>query len=191
MYITPYAFDDGVRIDFRSPDQDLLQPIEAFKAAGGKAQICLVDGWHTYATSTRDLNRMFTIIPDGGVIVVHDCLPPSRESASPRFRRGEWCGVSYKAYLDFVFQKPNLDYCTVDCDYGCGIVIKGRSISDLLVENALASDIPARPSADLIARCLANTTDFDAAYDLYAENKTELTRLISADSFARMFAPKP
>ncbi len=189
MYITPYVFNDGAKIDFRSPDEDLFTPIEAFRAAGGKAQICLVDGWHTYATTTRDLNRMFGIIPDGGVLVVHDCLPPSRESATPRHRRGEWCGVAYKAYLDFVFQRANTDYFTVDCDYGCGIIVKNRKISDLLVDGASASAIPARPTADLIARSLENKTDFDAAYDLFDQNKTEMMRMISAETFHDLFGP--
>ena len=48
--------------------------------------------------------------------------------ASPTPIGGEWCGVSYKAFLDFVLSRNDLDYCTVDIDYGCGVIFKQRLI---------------------------------------------------------------
>ena len=38
-----------------------------------------------------------------------------------------WCGVTYKAFLDFVL-KRGLNYLTVDTDYGCGIITKAEGI---------------------------------------------------------------
>ena len=110
MYLTPFVFDDGMKIDFRSPDEDISGVMEDFRQSGRRVDISLVDGWHTYRTAYRDLVQMFDLLNDGGILVVHDCLPLSREVAAPRFRLGEWCGTSYKAFLDFVLQTPSLDY---------------------------------------------------------------------------------
>ena len=57
-------------------------------------------------------------------MIVHDCRPPNGEVAVPDPLPGEWCGTTYKAYLDFVLERPDLDYVTVDTDYGCGVVTK-------------------------------------------------------------------
>ena len=46
--------------------------------------------------------------------------------ASPSPIAGEWCGVSYKAFLDFVLDRNDLDYCTVDIDYGCGVIFQAQ-----------------------------------------------------------------
>lgn len=57
-------------------------------------------------------------------MVVHDCSPPDEALTSPDFVPGEWCGVTYRAYLDFVLARRDLRYLTVDTDYGCGVVRK-------------------------------------------------------------------
>lgn len=158
--------------------------------------ICLVDGWHTYSTAIRDLREIYQILPDGGVMIVHDCLPPGHETASPKFKIGEWCGVSYKAYIDFVFLNDNLDYCTVDCDYGCGIIFKNRKIQELLAtansdsemqNNRRLSLIPVPPNDTLVKEWLSTDDDFDAAFDVFAEKKVELLRLISPQDFEDIF----
>jgi hypothetical protein len=64
----------------------------------------------------------------GGVLVVHDCSPMTESIASPTFAHGKWCGVSYRSYLDFVLTRDDLGYCTVDIDFGCGIIFKNRTI---------------------------------------------------------------
>ena len=48
--------------------------------------------------------------------------------ASPVWRPGSWCGVAYKALFDFVLARNDFDYRTVNVDYGCGIIVKDRTI---------------------------------------------------------------
>lgn len=93
MYLSPLSFQDGMSIDFRSPDEDISDAVAAVQASDIKVDICLVDGWHRYSTAIRDLREANAILTEGGVLVVHDCLPPRRDVASPKFRKGEWCGV--------------------------------------------------------------------------------------------------
>jgi hypothetical protein len=57
--------------------------------------------------------------------VVHDCRPPREEIAGPEYIPGEWCGVTYKAYVDLVVA-GNLSYLTVDTDCGCGVIFPGK-----------------------------------------------------------------
>ncbi len=190
LYIAPAVFDDGVKIDFRSPDEDISSVIAEYVAAGGQPRICLVDGWHTYAAAFRDLRTLFDLIPHGGVLVVHDCLPPFREAASPVFRKGAWCGVNYKAFLDFVLQTPGLDYFTIDSDYGCGVIFKGLTLGNVLPKGQAAALLPAHPARDLVWQWAETRSDFDAAFDLFEQRKHELLRLISNETFAKMFGPK-
>ncbi len=187
MYVTPFMFDDGLPIDFRSPDEDLTGVMQDFRHSGRKVDISLVDGWHTYRTAYRDLVQMFDLLNDGGILVVHDCLPLTREGASPAFHLGEWWGESYRAFLDFVLQNPSLDYVTIDCDHGCGVIIKNRDLGAVLGPDAGSDWLPARPSADLLDRWNVATADADLAYTLFEDHRSALLRLIPADRFMALF----
>src|SRR5262245_42066400 len=128
MYNCPMNFDDGLPIDFRIVDFDITHAIDQLKTSANQTDIFLVDSWHTYECTFRDLTSAYDLLADGGVLVVHDCLPPNESLASPEPKPGEWCGLSYKAFLDFVLSRVSLDYCTIDVDYGCGIIVKNRKI---------------------------------------------------------------
>jgi len=188
MYLTPFVFDDGLQIDFRSPDEDISGIVEDFRQSGRGVDISLVDGWHTYRTAYRDLVQFFDLLNDGGVLVVHDCLPPSREGAAPRFRQGEWWGLSYKAFLDFVLQTPSLDYFTIDCDHGCGVIVKNRSFGSVMGPDAPSDWLPAWPAKNLVTRWRDVTTNDDLAYDLFEAQRSQLLRLVPADRFMALFS---
>jgi hypothetical protein len=125
-YLTPGEHTDGLGTDYRSPDRDIGACLAQLAADGFAFDIALVDPWHEYETSWRDLNEAFRLLPEGGSLVVHDCLPPRAEIVAPYYREGlpEWCGVTYQAYVDFVHGRNDLVFYTVDCDYGCGVIRK-------------------------------------------------------------------
>jgi Methyltransferase domain len=124
LYNSPPDFSDGYPIDYSSQTLEISGPLAAIAAEGRRFDIMLVDPYHTYKTSRRDLEASWTLLERGGAMVVHDCLPPSENIAQPDFTPGPWCGVTYKAYLDFVLAHPGVRYAAVDTDYGCGIVRK-------------------------------------------------------------------
>jgi hypothetical protein len=124
MYQCPSEHSDGMPIDFRSADLDIAECLREVQMRGCSYDIVLVDSWHEYATSRRDLIEALGLIAEGGTVVVHDCLADRERTAQPTFTPGDWRGVTYKAYLDFVLAQSTVDYRTVDIDCGCGIIRK-------------------------------------------------------------------
>jgi len=130
MYRCPDDFDDGLPVDYRSGTDDIGECLNGIAAADRPFDIALVDSWHEYAPSWRDLQEGFRLIRPGGTLVVHDCLPPRPAIAGPVPIPGEWCGVSYQAYIDFVHSRNDLTFYTVDCDYGCGVIRKKPHVTE-------------------------------------------------------------
>jgi hypothetical protein len=118
MYRCPDDFDDGLPIDYRSSNFDIGECLKKISEEGRRFDIMLVDSWHEFETSWRDLVEGFWLIRSDGALVVHDCLPPRPEVAVPKYIPGEWCGVSYQAYVDFISERNDLAVYTVDTDYG-------------------------------------------------------------------------
>src|ERR1043166_10070511 len=66
------SFDDGLDINFRSPDARTAVLVETIQAFGLRYDIILVDSFHTYALSLRDLTDALSVLTPRGAIVVHD-----------------------------------------------------------------------------------------------------------------------
>ena len=118
---------DGLPVTYSSPTENIEAALDAIADSAVAYDIILVDGHHTYNCASRDMAQAFRLLAPGGSMVVHDCYPTSPEVATPEYHQGEWCGVSYKAYLDFVLGNSSLNYLTIDTDYGCGIILKPRN----------------------------------------------------------------
>ncbi len=188
MYRCPGGLRDGIPIDYRSPDLDIAEALGAIKREHLTFDIALIDPFHEYGTSWRDLDEGFKLIGPGGALVVHDCLPPRRELVSPTYTEGDWCGVTYAAYIDFVSEHDDLDFYTVDTDYGCGVIKKRGGPSGRL------GDTIARPwpralgraeveKRDLLAAWRATANDGEARFDFFQQHQTALLKLISVDAF--------
>jgi hypothetical protein len=128
VYQCAPGYCDGQPIDFSTRGLDSTECIRAIRAQNLLYDIILVDPWHAYATSFRDLNDAMTLLSEHGTVVVHDCRPPSKDHIKMPFVEGfEWSGVTYRAFLDFVVQR-SLDYRLIDIDFGCGVI---RTRTDL------------------------------------------------------------
>ena len=184
MYNCPVVFEDGATIDFRSESLEIRQCLAEMRDAGQFYDIILVDPFHEYDTSYRDLREAFSLIDEGGMLVVHDCLPPNASFASPKFVPGDWCGVTYKAYLDFVRARNDLDYFTIDIDYGCGVIRKLDRLSRWR-KWAQSMNPDARRPADrqLWQQWRDIGNDFERAYGYFDEHKKRLLKLISPEEF--------
>jgi len=122
MYRCAPGYSDGQPIDFSTAGLDTSDCIRAMRARNLLYDVILVDPWHEYATSFRDLNDAMTLLAEHGTVMVHDCRPPSEDHIKMPFVEGfQWSGVTYRAFLDFVVQR-SLEYRTVDIDFGCGII---------------------------------------------------------------------
>jgi hypothetical protein len=171
MYRIPPGFDDQLDINFRSFDARTADLVETIHAFGFRYDIVLVDSFHYYDLSFRDLADAFNVLTPRGSIVVHDCLPTSEELASPDYVPGGWCGVSFIAYIDFVTSGRPLTYTTVDTDYGCGVIRKSDSEEQL--------------PQDLMEGWNSVRHDAKAAYRFMSENKHQLLHLVSVDEFKK------
>jgi hypothetical protein len=182
MYRCPPGHSDGMNIDFRSPDLDTSKCLREIEQKGLSYDVILVDPFHEYETSRRDIETALRLLAPGGTIVVHDCLPPDETIASPTMREGSWCGVTYKAYVDLVTAREDLLYYTVDTDFGCGIIRHrpGSSTSD--------APFPPGPSSEIIRAWQALGHDFPSVFQFFQQHHRSLLRLISVADFFRIEA---
>lgn len=123
---------DSAPVDYRSDSLDIAQCIAEIERIRLRYDIVLVDAYHDYPCSARDLDFAFRVVNEGGAIVVHDCLPPNGgDIIAPTFVAGGWCGVTFISYVDFLM-KESPRFVTVDSDYGCGVIMKNASSDDSL-----------------------------------------------------------
>jgi hypothetical protein len=116
--------DDGNVYSFRTPAPSSKDLIETLVADGRKYDLVFVDAYHTESCSAEDLAGAFSLIEPGGWVVVHDCSPTNPDVVAPSFTSGEWCGLTYATFIDFIIGRTDLRFFTVDCDYGCGAIQK-------------------------------------------------------------------
>lgn len=173
LYRCPDSFDDGLKIDFRAPGPDTEACIAAIKALGLTYDVVLVDSYHEYAASYRDIEDALGLIAPNGTVVIHDCLPPlgDEDVVSPTFVHGAWCGVTFMAYADFVTCTAGIDYTTVETDFGCGIVQKSAKAHG-----------PSAPAA-LLPSWARLGDDPRAALRFVHDNKGVLLRTASVANF--------
>ena len=90
--------------------------------------VVLIDGLHTEAQVTRDIDNAHRCLARGGAIVVHDCLPPDawHQREPEAFSPGEnWNGTVWKAVLR-EFNRTTHRCAIVDTDWGCGVIDAAR-----------------------------------------------------------------
>ena len=90
-----------------------------------------IDGLHTYKQVRKDINHSLKYLADGGIILLHDCLPNNfYEQATPRCQ-WNWNGDVWKAIIECRNNK-DLDVYTCYADFGIGVIFK-RPNKNLLV----------------------------------------------------------
>lgn len=184
MYRCPAEFDDGMPIDFRSSNLDIDECVKAVQARGLQYDVILVDPFHEYAPSARDLREAVNLLNPSGTIIVHDCFPRDGTIAGPEYIAGAWCGVTYKAYLDFVLAGKGLIFCTVDTDYGCGVIRQNVSLSTFqrIARRALRM-ITRDDRGDVVRQWMGAGKDYDAAFNLLQAHSRPLLNLVTVDEF--------
>ena len=188
MYRCPDDFTDGMDIEYRSAGLDIAECLERMRHGNLRYDIILVDPWHDYDTSLRDLREAFELIPTGGTLVVHDCLPPTEDSTNPHgiwdpIARG-WAGLTHRAYLDFVLGRSDLTFYTIDADWGCGVIRKTGDATDHADSSwkpRIQIDDAERDS--VIAGWKTIGGDHRVAYRFLREHSQALLNLITAEEF--------
>jgi hypothetical protein len=179
IYRCPPEYSDGWPIDFRSIGLDISACLGSIRERGDRYDIVLVDPWHEYGASMRDLTEALSLLTDHGTIVVNNCLfRTPAECPVSHFIAGGWCGPTSRAYLDFVFARPNLEFRTVDIENGCGVIREHSGLARLLRWWPAS-----RHRRTLIALWRGLGNDFTKSVGVLQHNKTLLSNLRSLDDF--------
>jgi hypothetical protein len=125
--------------------------------------VIFIDGLHTAEQVDRDIKNALDFIKEDGFIVLHDCNPPTESHAreehdyrlSPALNA--WNGSTWKGFVKWR-QNPALFSCTIDTDWGVGIISKTKNIG-------------------------VNTNIRNEFYEfsLFSKNRVEVLQLISFD----------
>jgi len=101
--------------------------------ANQKIDVVLVDGLHTYAQSLRDVENCIRHLSSNGLIVMHDCNPTTASAATSWSSLGPtesvnciWNGDVWKTIVYLRSHRDELNVFVLDCDYGLGIISKGK-----------------------------------------------------------------
>ncbi len=118
----------------KTSDNFFLQDAPALYAAE-RIGVAFIDGLHTYEQSLRDFENCVKYLAPGGVVLIHDCNPVTREAAAPTQSQkemfalypdrqsDEWTGDVWKTLLH-IRSTAGYEVFTLDCDRGLCVVRK-------------------------------------------------------------------
>jgi hypothetical protein len=175
MYRWHAGFDGGHPSEYCTDASASGVLVQEVRRRGLAYDVILVDGWHEYDNAFNDLTSALSLLRPGGTVVVHDCMPPDAEHATPEHHDGAWCGVSYEAFLDVVLATNRLSYLTVDADYGCGIIQKADPYACLPAQD------PSRDRA--IAGWRSRERASATSFEYFQTHRNDLLNTIEAGDF--------
>jgi SAM-dependent methyltransferase len=97
---------------------------------GGHFDVVFIDGDHRFEQSLRDVENALGVLTGGGVILVHDCSPPTEAAASPNpldAGDGPWCGDVWKTIAHLRATRSDLKVRVLDTDCGIGVIERGEA----------------------------------------------------------------
>lgn len=92
-------------------------------AESDKFDIVFIDGLHTREQCLKDILNSLNHLNEGGVILVHDCLPTAEYQTSEEDNGREWTGDVWKSMVD-IQSKNDIEACTINTDWGIGFIRK-------------------------------------------------------------------
>ena len=127
----------GVDPGYENPNEPVDYPMESdafFNALRSgltefppdhRWDIIFIDGLHLATQVEKDVIHSLQHLAEGGTIVMHDCNPPTEDSAR-EVHTGEWCGTTWKAFYKFRASVKGISMWCVENDYGVGIIQFGE-----------------------------------------------------------------
>lgn len=120
-----------VALQYAHPDQQppgrrRLQSLDGLRRSidemglPGRMDLVVADPFHSYASSLECLGLALDLLRPGGIMLVHDCLPPL-ELTGETYVEGSWCGVTFAAFRDLC-RSRGLAWFTINTDFGLGVV---------------------------------------------------------------------
>ena len=83
--------------------------------------IVFIDGLHEHSQVYKDIVNSLKVLNKDGMIIMHDCLPKTEEMQkwdNKSHQDEEWCGDTWKAYVQALADFPMYNVVCVTEDYG-------------------------------------------------------------------------
>lgn len=132
-----------------------------------KFDVILVDSFHTFEQSAKDIYIATQLLAKNGVIIIHDCNPMMKRLIG-EYHKGPWCGQTYEAFIQFHLANPTMEIATVDIDHGCGII---------------------RPDITVNSRFTLKNSSRLKKWNFFDKNRKGLLNLITVDQFVDFYKP--
>lgn len=124
----PYKI--GVDPDPESAATLHLTSDDFFDMNNQKFDLIFIDGLHHADQVEKDILNSLEVLNEGGYIVCHDMNPAKEQHQVIPFNGKIWNGDCWKAFVKLRQTRNDLEMFTVDTDYGCAVIKKGKQ--DLL-----------------------------------------------------------
>jgi hypothetical protein len=129
--------------------------------------IIFIDGLHHSEQVDIDIENSLKQTNENGIVIIHDCNPPTlNHTLIPRVQP-EWNGDVYKSILKFRKNNINHKYFTVDCDWGVGVIMKNSNLGNKV-----------------------KNIDFEmgiVSWDYFDFNRNDLLNLITVEEFKTQY----
>lgn len=137
---------------------------DTIKSLNTKYEIICIDTFHEYNESNRDFSLIHELLSPSGILISHDCFPFSKDMATPKYKKGHWCGETYIAFVNFAYNNPNYYYTVLNIDTGIGIMSKTK------FDNILETNLNTVKQEQL----LSLHKNFENVYDYFVENCSDI-----------------
>ena len=104
-----------------------------FKQNKEKFDFIFIDGLHHAEQVKKDIANALKVLSKGGIIMMHDCLPSTKEMQDVPRTQKEWTGDCWKAFV-YYRRRKDLKMLTIGASHGLGCIRRGRQEA-LVVEN--------------------------------------------------------
>jgi hypothetical protein len=173
---TKFSVDPGLEfkenpVDFVLTSDQFFEQLRSGKVLKNdiKFDVIFIDGLHTAEQVDRDIKNALEFIKEDGFIVLHDCNPPTESHAreehkyeiSPAMQN--WNGTTWKGFVKWR-QNPAVFSCTIDTDWGVGIISKTKNVGSYTKEE---------------------NEYFE--YSVFSKNRKEFLNLINFEDFRSLF----
>lgn len=108
-----------------------------FRINQERFDLVFIDGLHLKEQVLKDVDNALAILKEGGIILLHDCLPTQEfhQFRKPTPGKGAWTGDVWKAVVE-LRTRSDVDIAVLDCDWGLGVVRRTPNSARLLPDES-------------------------------------------------------
>ena len=134
-------------VKYKMTSDDFFNWLNKLDGPNKRYDVIFIDGLHLSWQVKNDIENSLKYLNDDGYIILHDCNPPDIFYARENYATTEygscipgdnifnWNGTVWKAIYDIRANKKDLHCCTIDTDYGLGVIRKNLNNDTELISH--------------------------------------------------------